>query len=212
MSWGCFIANRGLIHCNHQPYNDAVREFLEIVLDSRLHNAWRDLHAFACISNLAHQTTSKLSPRIYNEIMISLLYRLTHLSSEDDPLQECIRVGLIMYCSAIFLQRSFYEQPYDHLYNTYSESLSRLYGSNSLILPEPIDLWLTMLLHLAARHNSSTMAWRRDWLDKALLRTRCDSWSQAREVLRAVVWVDFIHDCSGEQVYESVILRPREAT
>jgi hypothetical protein len=112
IAWDCFIANRGLIECSHQPHTNAVRAFAATNLDTRLHNTLRDLHSFSCISNLAYQTTRKLSPEIYNEMMISILYRLTHLSFESDPLQETVRIGLLAFSSTIFMQRHYKKQPY----------------------------------------------------------------------------------------------------
>jgi hypothetical protein len=69
-------------------------------LNPKLANGWKDLHA--CLSNLAYQTTCKLSPDTYNEMMISILYRLKHLSFEDGPLQEAIRAGSLTFSSTIF--------------------------------------------------------------------------------------------------------------
>ena len=207
LSWDCFIANRGLIRCMHQPYDASIRTFAETTMDARLHNATRDLHAFSCLSNLAYQTTRKLSPEIYNEMMISILYRLTHLSFKDDPLQEAMRSGVMTFSSAIFLQRQYMEQPYDHLLKIFSTALSRLRKATDTNLPMPIAFWLTMLSHVAARKEPSCETWRDVWLDEIISRACIDSWSQAREILKSVMWVDFIHDRPGKEVFESAMLR-----
>jgi len=207
ISWDCFIAERGLIHCNHQPYDAKVRAFVETALDIRLRNALRDIHAFSCISNLAYETTCKLPPDIYNEIMISILYRLTHLSFESDPLQESIRTGLMAFSSAIFIQRDFMAHPYDHLLNIYSNALFTLRNSADIDLPVPIVLWLAMLLHLVAHKEPSPADWQSVWLEEAILQAGINSWPQAREILRSVVWVSFIHDRLGKQVFEAAMLR-----
>jgi hypothetical protein len=140
ISWDCFIADHGLIRCSHQPHDANVRSFAETTMDTRLHNTLRDLHTFSCISNLAYETTRKLSPDTYSEIMISILYRLTHLFFDNDPLQESIRTGLIAFSSAIFIQRDFMEHPYDRLLNIYSNALFRLRKSTDIDLPVPIVL------------------------------------------------------------------------
>jgi hypothetical protein len=124
-------------------------------MGTRLHNALRDLHAFSCISNLGYQTTRKLSPDIYNEMLISILYRLTHLSFESDPMQEAIRIGLLAFSSTVFIQRQFMEQPYDHLLNLYSNALCRLRESAYIDLPVPIVLWLTVVSHVVAHKEPS---------------------------------------------------------
>ena len=209
--WDCFIADRGLIQCSHQPHDANVRAFAETTVDTKLHNALRDLHAFSCISNLAYQTTRKLSPDTYNEMMISILYRLTHLSFESDPLQEAIRTGLLTFSSTIFIQRHFMEQPSDHLLNLYSNALFRLRKSTDIDLPVPIVLWLTMLSHVVAHKEPSPADWRSVWLDKAILRASIDSWPQAREILRSIAWVDFIHNRLGKQAFEAAMFRLERA-
>ncbi len=207
ISWDCFIADCGLVKCTHQPHDAHVRAFAEVTVDTRLHNAMRDLHAFSCISNVAYQTKSKLSPDTYNEMTISILYRLAHLSFERDPLQEAIRIGLLSFASTVFMQRHFMEQPYDHLLNIYSNALLKLYESTNIDLPVPILLWLTMLSHVAMAKGHLPMDWRSVWLDEVILRAGIDSWPQLREMLRSIAWVDFIHDQLGKQAFEAAMVR-----
>lgn len=205
--WECFIAGRGLIQCSHQPHDAHIRDFLEATSDQRLHNALRDLHAFSCISNLAYQTTRKLSPEIYNEIMISILYRLTRLSFENDPMQEAIRIGLLAVSSTIFMQRQYMEHPYDHLSNLYRTAMYKLHETTDITLPVPVELWLIILLRVVMPKESSTSDWLSVWLDHTVLRAEIDSWSQAREILRSIVWVDFIHDRLGKPTFEDTMRR-----
>ncbi|TAQ83723.1 hypothetical protein B7494_g7953 [Chlorociboria aeruginascens] len=185
--WDCFIGDRGLIKCSHYPHDANICAFVETILDTRLRNALRDLHAFSCISNLAYQTTRKLSPETYNEMSISILYRLTYLCFERDPLQEVIRVGLLAISSTIFMQRYFLGKPYNHLLNLYSNALLRLLESIDVDLPVPILLWLMMLSHVVIDKEPSPTDWRSLWLDKAILRAGINSWPQAQEILRSIV-------------------------
>ena len=116
------------------------------------------------MSNLAYQTTRKLSPDTYNEVMISVLYRLTHLSFEDDPLQEAIRAGLLTFSSTIFLTRHYMKQPYEHIFNLFSSALFKLCQSTSIIVPRPIMLWLMILYHVVAYKEPSPEDWLSVWL------------------------------------------------
>ncbi|KFY91349.1 hypothetical protein V498_05514 [Pseudogymnoascus sp. VKM F-4517 (FW-2822)] len=206
IQWSCFIANRGLIQCSHQPHDAYVHAFLEATVDKRLHNALRDLHTFSCISNLAYETTRKLSPDIYNEMMTSILYRLTNLSFESDPLQEALRVGLLAVSSTIFMQRQFAEHPYDHLLNLQLKSLLKLREFTDTDIPVPIVLWLTILLH-ALESNGASPDWLSAWLDEVIFCAGIKSWHQAHSILRSMVWVNFVHDRCGMRVFEAAMLR-----
>ena len=209
--WDCFIADRGLIHCSHQPHEAKLHVFFKNTLDTRLYNAVRDLHTFSCISNLAFQTTRKLSPAIYNEMMISILYRLTCLSFERSPLQEVIRTGLLAFSSTIFMQRHYMEQSYDNLSNLYFKALFRLLEYIVVDIPGPILLWLTMFSYVVAPRLPSPTDSRNIWLDNAVLRSGVASWPEAREILRSIMWVDFVHDRLGKQNLEAAITRLEKA-
>ncbi|MCJ1472564.1 hypothetical protein MMC13_001213 [Lambiella insularis] len=206
-SWDCFVANRDLIQCKHYPHDTTIHAFAETVMDGKLYNVLRDLHAFSCLSNFAYQTTRKLSPELYNETMISILYRLTHLSFESDPFQEALRSGLLAVSAAIFMQRQFMGQSYDHLLDLYDGALYRLREATAIDIPVSILFWLTMLSHVVAHKELAYEDWRHVWLDEAISHAGIGSWSQAREMLKSLVWIDFIHDQLGKKVFESAMMR-----
>ena len=139
--------------------------------------------------------------------MISILYRLTHLSYKSDALQEAMRSGLLAVSSAIFMQRQFMEQSYDHILDIYSSTLSRLRKATDTDLPVPMVLWLTMMFHVVAHKESPCGDWAKMWLDEAISCAGIGCWSQLREMLQSVVWIDFIHDRPGKKVFESAMLR-----
>lgn len=167
----------------------------------------KDVHAFSCMSNVAYQTTRKLSPELYNEITISILYRLTHLSFEGDVVQEAIRTGLLVFLSTIFFQRYAIDQPYDHLLNLYNNTLTKLFASNDIEVPAPLVLWLTMLSHMASREESFQQQHDDIRLDKVIAQGGIGSWLQAREILRSVAWVDFVHERVGQEIFEKAQFR-----
>ncbi|TVY81755.1 hypothetical protein LSUE1_G003365 [Lachnellula suecica] len=207
ISWDVFIADRDLVQCNHQPHSSGLHIFLSNSADTRLHNAFRDLHSFSCISNLAYQTTRKLSPEIYNDIMISILYRLTNLSFESDIIQEALRIGLLVVSSTIFMQRLFMDHPYGHLLNLYRNALFNLHNATSIALPVPVSLWMPMLFYVVAPEEAPSMNWLNTWVENIISSAGISSWTQAHEILKTIVWVDFVHDRLGEPAFEAAKLR-----
>jgi hypothetical protein len=180
---------------------------VETSLDLTLRNAWKDLHAFSCFSNLAYQTTRKLSPDIYNEMMTSVLYRLTNLSFKEDPLQETVRTALLAFASTLFLIRQFVDQSYSLLFDHYRNVLFALDESVESALPTSVVLWLAVLLHLRPNAENAVRDRETIWLNKAILRAKTNSWSQACKILRSIMWVDFLHGQSGMQAFEAAVLR-----
>lgn len=206
IAWDCFIADRGVIRCSHEPYQAQIHAFVD-ALDPKFGNCWKDLHAFSCMSNLAYQTTHKLSPDTYNEMMISILYRLMHLSFEEGSLQEAIRTGLLTFSSTIFLTRLYMKHPYEHLFNLFSSALFKLCQSTSITVPQPIMLWLMILYHVVAYNQPSPGDWQTVWLGKAVSLTGVTIWPQAHGILKSIMWVDFVHDVPGKKAFEAAVQR-----
>ena len=206
IAWDCFIAYCGVIRCSHEPYEAQIHAFAN-ALDPKLGNCWKDLHAFSCMSNLAYQTTRKLSPDTYNEMMISILYRLMYLSFEDGSLQEAIRTGVLTFSSTIFLTRHYMKQPYEHLFNLFSSALFKLCQSKSIIVPQPVMLWLMILYHVVAYEQPSPGDWQSVWLGKAVSLTKVNIWPQAHRILKSIMWVDFVHDAPGKKAFEVAVQR-----
>lgn len=204
IAWDCFIANRGVIRCSHEPYQAQIDAFGD-VLDPKLGNCWKDLHAFSCMSNLAYQTTRKLSPITYSEMMISILYRLVHLSFEEGSLQEAVRIGLLTFSSTIFLTRVYMKQPYEHLFSLFRSALFKLCQSTSIVVPQPVMLWLMILYHVVAYEQPSPGDWQSVWLGKAVSLTEVNLWPQARIILKSIMWVDFVHDVPGKKIFEAAV-------
>lgn len=199
--WDCFVANRGIVRCSHQPYEAQTGEFVN-ALDPRLSSCWKDLHAFSCMSNLAYQTTQKLSPHTYNEMMISILYRLLSLSFAENTPQEAIRIGLLTFSSTIFLTRLYMKQPYPLLFNLFGTALSNLCQPAKFNMPRPIMLWLMILYHVVAYKQPSFDEWQSIWLRKAILFNGISVWLEARRILKSIMWVDFVHDVPGKKAFE----------
>ena len=206
IAWDCFIADRGLIRCSHEPCEAQIHGLVN-ALDPRLGNCWKDLHAFSCISNLAYQTTRKLSPDTYNETMISIFYRLMRLSFEGGSLQEAVRIALLTFSSTLFLTRHHVTQPYAHLFSLFDGALFKVCQSTIIIMPQPIMLWLMFLYHVVASDVPSPSDWQSVWLTKAITLTEVKTWPQAHKILRSVMWVGFVHDTPGKKAFGAAVQR-----
>jgi hypothetical protein len=169
----------------------------------------KDVHALSCLSNLAYQTNSKLSPELYNEMTISILYRLARLSCEDSDLQEMIRLGLLCFCSTVFMQRQHMEKPYGYLLNQTMSISRRLYGKNSHGLGDPITFWLLMISAVIAGAPDNCLPhWHALWLHESIELNNVGSWSQAKDVLRSIAWIDFVHDSAGKRAFDEATYTP----
>jgi hypothetical protein len=145
-------------------------------------------------------------------MMISILYRLTNMSFESDPVHEMIRISLLTFASTLFMQRHFIEQPYDHLLHLYNIALFRLLRFTDIELPISLLLWFTIFALVVGHEESPFLAAKlHALLDKAIIRVGIKSWAEAREILGSIMWVDFIHDRHGKQAFEAAMFRLQRA-
>jgi hypothetical protein len=204
--WNCFIADLDYFQCSHPSRDSEIQAFVKASTHSRLRNVLKDVHALSCISNLAFQTGRKLSPELYNEIMISILYRLTHLNFDKDDLQEAVRLGLLCFCSTVFMQRQYMQQSYNRLLNSFTRALDRLRRTQWKELRIPMILWLLMLLAVVTGSDWPSLPhWHGIWLVEVTDLGKFDSWVHARESLRSIAWIGFVHDRPGERTFKGVL-------
>ncbi len=169
-------------------------------LDTTLKHTLKDIHAFSCISNLAYQSTKKLSPELYNQMTISIMYRLLHLTFED-TLQEAIRLSLLVFSCSVFMQRKVVEQRYELLLDSFDISLRLVMHCRELLLPLKLRFWMLMMHAVTLPPRPQ---WREDSLTDVLQRLHIRDPRSAKDVLRSVGWIDFVHGRAGEMVIQEL--------
>lgn len=167
--------------------------FFQSELDLRLYNVIKDMHIFSCISNLAFQTTRRLSPEMYNEMLTSLLYRLTNLSFDNDLLQETVRLAALVFSSTTFLQRQYIEVRYEQLLRTFRNVLVKFKESYQTQAPPLLTIWLLMVLETSLPGKETLNAMELQWFTETLQMMRMTSPAVIYDSLRTIAWVDFVH-------------------
>ncbi|KAI2618425.1 hypothetical protein GGR54DRAFT_605417 [Hypoxylon sp. NC1633] len=113
--------------------------FLDI-LDPSLASAWHVIKQFSTLVNSAATLQRKLPKEYLFETMVSVMYRLLHMSFPPShsstssasfpypqtPLNEAIRLGLLAYSSSVFLQWAGVRLPYLHFPRVYRHALVNL--------------------------------------------------------------------------------------
>ncbi len=96
----------------------------------------------------------------------------------------------------------------EQLFVIFGNALFSLHQSLDVTIPPPVLLWLMVLYHVVAYSEPSPEDWQSVWLGNAISLTRAHTWPQARGILKAVMWVDFVHDEPGGKTFETAIQRP----
>ncbi|KAF4448314.1 hypothetical protein F53441_8253 [Fusarium austroafricanum] len=164
----------------------------------RLQNVFKDLRDFSALANRLSPVAQKLKPEAFQEVMLSIQYRLLQLdfSQDPSPIQEALRIGLLAYESTIFLQIQGTKLK--------SESFSRQFREAIQATPVQgeatanIKLWLLLIGSIMVFDSTE------DWLVQSIYSlTGRQTWEEVRERVREVMWIDVVHDVSGRKAFEA---------
>ncbi|OIW25245.1 hypothetical protein CONLIGDRAFT_636319 [Coniochaeta ligniaria NRRL 30616] len=173
--------------------------------DIRLVNVWLDLRDFIISVNLAHQTKRKISPVLFQEVLISVQYRLHNLAYSSHDRQETLRLAMVALSASLFLGvHSLHSRPMHckRLEGALGASLRAFDETGGKAYLE-LNLWLIFL----GKMSGLDLPEDRPCLEQNLLKTtralRLTTWVEVRLVLKGFLWVDIFHDDAGERIFIS---------
>lgn len=178
------------------------------ITDVELGKAWDTMQAFCSLVNYAAKSERKIPQQLFLDTMASVMYRLVSMKFSIDSQHEMVRLGLSAFCSHIFLQWSNARLPHRHLPTMYKECLAEHLRSDtgsSGLMP-----WFVMVGAMAVFPKGDT--WLEPWLRWATSMPDSGSWGEVRARIRILLWIDFVHDGYGADIYNSVNPRPARST
>ncbi|KAI1773952.1 hypothetical protein F4818DRAFT_420316 [Hypoxylon cercidicola] len=200
---------------SYSPVCSSALESCKLIcgLDPELFRAWEVTKQFSTLVNHAASRHQKLPKEYLLDTMVSVMYPILHMSSdsfERSSLDEAIRLGLLAYCSSVFLQWAGVRLPYMHFPTMYRNCLFNLQ------LPEldvdsdsssssPLLLWLLMIGAVSVFGDCDDV-WLKPWLHVNMeLCGVGDSWDAMRDVLNSFMWIGLVHDIPGKAVFDSTL-------
>jgi hypothetical protein len=214
MSWEPYLAQKG------QPLKSVSIPPLLSQLDRRLVNIWLDLQEFCTSLNLAFRKYMKLDQNLFQEMTVSVIYRLLHLDYSNvdydgqdndfsDTVHEAIRLAILGFATTIFLQISNVDMGYTYLASKLEMALRAL--------EKPIDpdewqlrVWLLSVAEISVLRGQDT-----SWLEMSLVEglhvLEVTSWLEAKQALQVYLWVDTMHNQAGKELYARCMAISHEA-
>ncbi|KAK6497983.1 hypothetical protein TWF506_004228 [Arthrobotrys conoides] len=179
----------------------ASEKFLENVSPD-LAEAWTFLKGFCYIMNSAAEANRRLPQSTLMNAMTSMMYRLLSMSFKEESIDEAIRLGLLSFSSYIFLRWQSITLTYIHLSSVYKSSLVNLNISKEF--PPELVLWLLMVGAIAVFGDDDDI-WLKPWLRVNFGLCEVNGWGDLKGVLKGLMWVGFVFDKPGEEVYERCV-------
>ncbi|KAF2806033.1 uncharacterized protein BDZ99DRAFT_501563 [Mytilinidion resinicola] len=140
VSWDSYIASQGKIPALRAQDSDSDPQIpasgLGIFLDSldtRLRSVWDDVSEFVRAANIASQCKRGIDSDLYQEVMISIHYRLVNLCFDRRTINEITRLALMAFASTLFLQWRGVRVRYECLAQSLKRALTLLGHSPGVI-------------------------------------------------------------------------------
>jgi hypothetical protein len=170
--------------------------------DEKLSNIWSDLQEFAKASNIAFQTNRRLEQAVFQQLMISVHYRLLHLESAHaaHSLEESLRLGMLAFSATIFLQMRGIRLGYQYLASRLEVCFRGMQALDETVALE-FELWLLFMSDVSTLIDPLKNSWLLDRLSLTTEKLGLRSWEKTRTVLKAHLWVDRLHDDPGEKLF-----------
>ncbi|KAB5566846.1 hypothetical protein GE09DRAFT_1284560 [Coniochaeta sp. 2T2.1] len=188
--------------------------------DIRLVYIYLDLGEFGRSLNLAHQTKRKIPPSLFQEVLISVQYRLHHLSYPSHDVQETLRLAMLAFSASLFLSAP--HSPHTRPVLDCSKGLAAGFAESLLLLHvferkthdgrDPcleLDLCLAFLgrVMVSGLDLAEQQQQRSRLLDGKIISTAralgLTAWTEMRRVLKGFLWVDVIHDEPGRRLFDT---------
>ncbi|XXG98039.1 hypothetical protein Hte_004356 [Hypoxylon texense] len=172
-------------------------------LDIRLRLVWDDLSEFTRAANIATQCKLAIDGELYQEVMISIHYRLVNLRFDAGSVSDLIRLALLAFASSIFLQWCDVKTRYENLSESLRDALSIL-SRDSSAMPTQLVLWLYIIGRVSVL-GEAEQVWFRPALAGVLRSMKLKSWNEVKLVLSYVLWVDVLLDPLAKQIVVSTM-------
>lgn len=199
------------------PFIPESYEFLNN-LDPEIAQTWSVTKSFSALVNHAASTHTKLPKEYLFDTMTSVICRLLHKSNdfERGSLDETIRLGLLAFCSSVFLQWTGMRFPYAQFPAVYRDCLVNLQlpeldgnggggggGDIAFSFLSQLLLWLLMVGAVSV-FTEDDDTWLKPWLCVNIdLCEANGSWATMRDVLNSFMWVEMLHDGPGKVIFDS---------
>lgn len=169
-------------------------------VETHLCSIWTDLQEFTKSACLAFQTGHKMDGALFQEMLISVQYRLLLLEVSADSIDEAIHVGTLAFSTNIFLQTRGLAIRFETLFAKLRACIIELSSLEESSETE-FKLWLLFVARMFIGREVE-YSWLELEMRKCLEALNLTSWNTVRERLQGYLWIGILHDTGGKRAFE----------
>ena len=177
------------------------------VYDPELRCVVEDLMSVSHVLN-GDRTCFKLEPYAFQEIWISVSYRLLHRyplagSRPEKGSENAWHLGLLaLITTYLFRNGHFQRLSYDLLAGTLRDAIQG--KSSNHLMEETAFLWLLFIGGISV-FGSIDRTWLLPQIKTCLINLNINNWRTARDKIRKFPWIDEAHDKPGHELWKAVV-------
>jgi len=182
--------------------------------DKRLESIWCDLASFCHAANLAFQTGRKMNPNLFQEVLISAMYRLLFLrlpdsdnKSDQTTCVKALHLAMIAFSVTVLLQAQGTEIHFGNLSSHLRNAILRLDVDDRS--QRSMHLWILVVADISAVTDEDHH-WILSLLQQLLLPNGVSTWTEMRVLLKNFLWIDTIHDKGGKGLFDQITAYKRK--
>jgi hypothetical protein len=182
------------------------------IYDFTLQQVFEDLMSVSCLLN--HNTACfRLEPFAYQEILLSVCYRLTHrypLAHKGygygNGQEELLYLGLLAFMTTLLFRHTFQRLSYPLLTERLRSAMERLLERGSM--NDSMTLWLLFIGGISVFDDDAhNVVWIVSHVKKYLFNLRIGTWSAVRDEIRNFPWINVVHEGPGVKFWQALSLQ-----
>ncbi len=170
-------------------------------LNDNIARAWGVMKNFCSLINLSVEAQGRIPWDLLYNTMTSVMYRLLDMHFNLKSINEAARLGLLAFCSQVFLQWKFGSITYTHLGASCRDCWNRAEIWNSI--PPQLSLWLLMIGRISV-FEQCDRSWMELRLRASINSCGIQSWIEMQDILRSSMWISWLQEDRGKEIFDSV--------
>lgn len=158
---------------------------------------------FCSLVNLSSEAQGRIPWVLFHDTMTSVMYRLLGMHFHADSPNEALRLGLLAFCSQVFLQWKFVSITYGNLRTSYINCLKNQ-ATMTTISPR-LSLWLFMIGGISL-FEPCDQPWMKLALRDILDSSGITSWLEAQDVLQSFMWISLVQEDRGKEIFDYTLV------
>ncbi|KAF2670596.1 hypothetical protein BT63DRAFT_478723 [Microthyrium microscopicum] len=177
---------------------------------------YADLVAFARLANIALQTGTKINPLLFQEILISSMYRLLLLprttastnqpnasACDQTPIVRALHTSLTATAANVFLQTGAIGMRFATLSAHQRRDICAL-DESAIDEEKEMRIWMLVIARITAVDDSDD-EWIMSRLSALLRSVKKSEWKEIRTMLKSFIWMDLVHDGPGQECTKAAL-------